>query len=68
MEATGMKKIGKWWDGVRCRCRKCGEYFELEEVDVPIMGGHKESEPPYFYNVRCPDCGEWVAVEKPWNA
>lgn len=60
-----MRKLGKWWTGTRCRCKQCGEQFELQEQDKPIPGPF---DGPYFQNVRCPDCGEWVAVDKPWNA
>lgn len=67
-----MKKLGKWWERQRCRCKSCGEHFELEEDDKPIRGdfNHRMGDrlPPYFYNVECPSCGMWCAVTKPYDA
>lgn len=54
--------LGKWWEGQRCTCRKCGEKFELEVQDKPTSKG------PYFANVHCPTCKEPVNVTVPFTA
>ena len=53
-----MKKLGKWWAGLRLTCEKCGERLELEESDK-IAGGGK------FYSTTCSACGHLIEVKRP---
>jgi NAD-dependent SIR2 family protein deacetylase len=51
-----MKKLGKWWRGQHCTCKKCGERFVLEDRDRPQHGG------VYYAHVYCPECGAEVNI------
>jgi hypothetical protein len=59
-----MKKLGKWFVGLKITCYHCGQQYELTADDEPVTLGNDK------YMVTCTewDCSESIEFFKPYEA